>query len=333
MERVHQPASPSIRRRGAAVVALAVALLWVGRTPACDICAVYTATEGRESRTGILVGVGEQYTHFGTLQQGGHEVANPAGQRLDSSITQLLLGYRVSPRFAGQLNLPFIARTFRRPEGDRIVDGAEGGVGDMALTAQVLVHHFVTEQSVFRFSLLGGIKFPTGDPDRLEEEAEEDHEHPTPGVPESGIHGHDLALGSGSFDGIVGGQVFYSWNRLLLTASGQYAIRTEGAFDYRYANDLTWNVGPGVFALLAHSYALRAQAVFSGETKGKDEQGGVPADDTGTTVLYLGPALNFTWGEALVAEVAADLPVVRHNTALQIVPDFRVRAGVTWRFG
>ena len=36
--------------------------------------------------------------------------------------------------------------------------------------------------------------------------------------------------------------------------------------------------------------------------------------------------------KAAAAEVAAELPVVQHNTSLQIVPDYRVRGGVTWRF-
>jgi hypothetical protein len=49
--------------------------------------------------------------------------------------------------------------------------------------------------------LLTGIKFPTGDSSRLEEEFEEVE---IPGAPESGIHGHDLTLGTGSYDGIFG---------------------------------------------------------------------------------------------------------------------------------
>src|SRR5205823_6450459 len=46
---------------------------------------------------------------------------------------------------------------------------------------------------------LAGLKFPTGDSSRLKEEF---HEVEIPGAPESGIHGHDLTLGTGSYDGI-----------------------------------------------------------------------------------------------------------------------------------
>ena len=59
---------------------------------ACDVCAIYTATSQRVERTGLHLGVAEQYTHFGTLRDGSHEVANTADQRLDSSVTQLFVG-------------------------------------------------------------------------------------------------------------------------------------------------------------------------------------------------------------------------------------------------
>jgi hypothetical protein len=40
--------------------------------------------------------VGEQFTRFGTLQLDGNEVANPTGQYLNSSITQIVAGYPIA---------------------------------------------------------------------------------------------------------------------------------------------------------------------------------------------------------------------------------------------
>jgi hypothetical protein len=287
-------------------------------------------------------------------------VPNPDRERLDSSITQVLLGYTFGPRVGVQLNLPLVTRQFRRREATGVVEGDETGVGDLTLLAHLLVASTVTERSVFRFSVLGGLELPSGSTDRLAEELEEGHAHATfqgggarataralgqhggdepddsggsaEGHQGSGIHGHDLALGSGSVDGIFGGQLFWSWRRLFVTTGAQYALRTEGDFRYRYADEISWSGGPGVFALLEHDHTLGIQAVVSGETKGKDSLRGVPADDTGVTAVYAGPGVHFTWGSSLAADVAADLPVVQHNTALQIVPDFRIRGGVTWRF-
>ena len=52
-------------------------------TFACDIWAVYTATEQSESRRGLRVGAASQYTHFGTLLRDGREVPNTAGESVD----------------------------------------------------------------------------------------------------------------------------------------------------------------------------------------------------------------------------------------------------------
>ena len=321
---------------------------------ACDVCAVYTATEVGERRTGFRLGVAEQVTNFTTLQRDGREVPNPGNEWLTSSITQVVLGYTFGPRVGVQLNLPFITRQFHRHEGDRLAHGDETGFGDLSLLAHVLAASHVTERSVFRFSVLGGLKLPSGSTGRLKEELSEGPatpaalgtrtafaQHAAGGsgggsadvhAHVSGIHGHDLALGSGSVDGIFGGQLFWSWQRFFFTATGQYALRTEGDIGYRYADELSWTGGPGVFALLEHDHTLGLQAVVSGESKGKDSLRGVPADDTGVTALYAGPGVLFTWGSSLSADLTADLPVLQHNTALQIVPDYRLRGGLTWRF-
>ena len=50
------------------------------------------------------------------------------------------------------------------------------------------------------------------------------------------------------------------------------------------------------------------------------------------TAVYFGPEINYTWSDKLSAELGVDLPVSTTNTALQLVPDWRVRAAVTWHF-
>lgn len=53
---------------------------------------------------------------------------------------------------------------------------------------------------------------------------------------------------------------------------------------------------------------------------------GKPAEDTGITAVFLGPRLAAARGR-LSGEVAAEIPVVMDNTALQVVPDYRLRGG------
>lgn len=298
---------------------------------ACDLCAIYRSQEAKSDHPGLNLGVFEQFTHFGTMQQDGREVANTANQKLDSSITQFIIGYQVNERFGLQLNTPYINRSFRRPTPTGTTDsGTESGLGDISLTAHYRVFQHSTEDTLFFWDVIGGVKFPTGSSDRIKEELSETT--PDPGVPASGIHGHDLALGSGSYDGIVGTAMFASWQHLFVTGAAQYSIRSRGDFDYRYANDFAWHVKPGGYLWLSHTGTLGLQLAVSGEDKGKDNMAGVAAEDTAMTSVFAGPELSFTWKEKLSAELGAEFPLVSDNSALQLVPDYRVKAAVTWRF-
>ena len=200
----------------------------------CDLCGCYTpqieatpesedvSTLGQPSTFGVeknwlvraYFAVAEQFTHFGTVQVDGREVSNPSNQFEDSSITQIVAGYSITPRFALQVNIPLIYRSFERPHGFAIDRGTEAGLGDVSLLGKlVLFHHevggdrsvnfddpknprLVKREPDFTIStlLIGGIKLPTGDSSRIKEEFNETE---VAGAPASGIHGHDLTLGTG----------------------------------------------------------------------------------------------------------------------------------------
>lgn len=313
-------------------ICLFLVLAGVLVTPAraCDLCSVYSSERMHgEIGTGIYTGIAEQFTCFGTLQDSGAKVANPAGQYLNSSVLQIFAGYTFSERLGVQFTLPVIHRSFRRPDGLAIERGTESGIGDVSFVGHSQVIHRAEKECTFIWNLLGGVKFPTGNSDRI---AEEFNETEMEGARESGVHGHDLALGTGSYDGIVGTAIYGRWKRWFLRAGTQYTIRSTGDFDYRYANDLTWSGGPGYYFLMTERHSLALQLVVAGETKGGDTFQGITATDTGITSVFLGPLLNYTWSDKFNAEVGVDLPVSIDNTALQIVPDYRVRAAVIWHF-
>lgn len=296
---------------------------------------------------GWFAGVGEQFTHFGTLQDDGVEIADPVGQYENSSITQLLAGYNINNRFGLQLNLPVIYREFKRPVGFAIDRGTESGIGDMSLLLKsVLFHHAsgggrtfdvedkkpvaVEHEPEFDFSavFLTGIKFPTGDTSRLEEEF---HEVEIPGAPPSGIHGHDLTLGTGSWDGIFGEQNTVRYRDFFFETNVQLTLRGDGDHQYHFANDLIWDGGPGYYLLRNSDGVAGIQFVISGEHKDVDRFRGKPADDTGITSVLVGPRLVGSRGR-WSAELEVDLPVLIDNTAIQLVSDYRLRGGLSYRF-
>ncbi len=324
---------------------------------ACDLCGCYTPqletvstnqpTASRDWWNGFYSAVSEQFTAFGTAQLDGREVSNPTGQYEKSSITQLVAGYGINDRFSLQLNAPLIYRQFKRPEGLGIEHGTEAGLGDLSLLLNTVVFHYLSGarkdfdvsgknpvaielEPDFTFSsiLLTGVKFPTGDSSRLEEEF---HETKIPGAPRSGIHGHDLALGTGSFDGIFGARVSVRYQNFFADQNVQFTLRGDGAHQYDFANDLTWDGGPGYYFIRQHDAIAGIQFVVSGEHKDVDRFRGKPADDTGITSVFVGPRVIASFGKWSV-EVDFDVPVLIDNTAFQIVPDYRMRSGISVHF-
>jgi hypothetical protein len=319
------------------------------RVAGCELCAVYAASHGvGEAERGWFTGVAEQFTTFGGLQLGGTEIANPADQHIETSTTQFILGYSFNERFSLQANIPYIHRSFRRPNGTGIEEGSEEGLGDAILLGKLLLLRKDTAESSFAWSLLGGLKFPTGSTSQLREETQalsrlvnstggthgSTHSGTINGVTtESAIHGFDLTLGSGSFDARIGTSLYYRYKRAYFNASVQYAINTEGDYGYRFANDLTWDGGPGYYLLQDGTRTLALEAAISGEHKGADTYADQRVDSTGFTAVYIGPKLSYTWKDRLSAHLGVDFPVSVTNSGLQAAPGTRVRAGFTWLLG
>ncbi len=329
------------------ILTLALAIFPIA-TRACDFCGCYTPQvesmpKEKVSLTGFYTAIAEQFTHFGSLQFDDREVANPTGQRLESSITQFVVGYGINDRFALQFNAPFIYRDFRRPEGFAIDEGNVSGIGDVSLLAKAVLWRFastarrefnvegknpvaIEHESDCACSIvaLAGLKFPSGDPSRLKEEF---HEVEIPGAPESGIHGHDLTLGTGSYDGIFGAQSSLRYKNFFAEANGQFTLRGDGAHDYHFANDVTWSAGPGYYLVGKRDTLVGFQCVASGESKDVDRFQGRAAEDTGVTSVFIGPRIIASY-DHLSGELAAEVPVLMNTTALQVVPDYRLRASV-----
>jgi len=352
------------RRRMRCVLAATTLALATAAAPAraCDLCAIYTGSLMRQDKTGLMLGASEQFTYFDDIRQDDHSVPNPDNEWMSSSITQLVVGYQITPRLGVQANVPLISREYRRLEDGIARRGDVGGLGDISLLGRYTPVSRAVGSMLVHLEVFAGLKVPTGDSDQLSEElaphdedeghedegheGHGDHEHDALSVAlppdrtahheehehESAVHGHDLALGSGSVDGVFGVTLYADWKRLFGQAAVQYVVRGNGDFSYEYANDLTWEAGPGFYMATEDTWTAAVRFVISGENKGRDHQEGMLLDDTAITAVYLGPGLAMTWSDALHADLAVDLPVEQDTTGKQIVADYRLRAGVGWRF-
>lgn len=314
---------------------------------ACDVCAVYTIEEIGELRLGPRIAVSEQFTRFGTVMDESEQVPNPSGEFLDSSITQVVAGWRFTDWIDAQIALPILHRSWRRRYDGAIQEKSQTGLGDISILGRIRAVSLQNEQGLLRLSGFGGITVPSGSTRYLSEELDENNpeeefsfsrpshagtQHSEDPANSSAIHGHDLAFGTGSVNGIVGAELFGTWERFLASADLQYTMYTKGAYQYRFANELSFGTSLGYYLWLESEGAVALQAMFGGDSKGQDEQSGQRLSDTAFTYLYAGPGLIGRLGSQLGLEILGEIPVVRHETSLQIVPDWRMRVAVSWKF-
>lgn len=319
------------------ITTIATALL-AGVASACDLCSGDLPSLDLEGRAGLRAGVSTQFTHFGTLQHDGHTASNPAGEELDSSITQFIIGYDFAHALGVQLGVPVIHRSFQRLHHGVLEDGSVSGVGDVSFLAHWAPIHIQRSDFLVTVRFFAGLSLPTGDSDRVLEEAAESGHHGEGEGEEggeeaaSGVHGHDLALGTGGVSGIFGVDARVQWKRLFTTMGIEAAVRLKGANDYKFADEMTWHGSLGAVLMEEKDFILALAAECNGSSKGQDVFRGVRATDTAATIVYLGPKLSATWQQRYHAEVGVEFPVLCESTGVQIVPDYRISATVGVRF-
>jgi len=332
----------------------------------CDLCAVYVAQQVNTFHPGELtIGAAEQFTSAGRLQKDGDKIDDSAHQFMNSSTTQVFSRYDLTESVAIQANIPLINRDFRRAVEGGTETGSFSGLGDISLLALYAPIHLEDSGNLLRVTLTGGLKIPTGSYNKLREEfanghgdshedepvmehsednhhsIDSEHEMQTKttfrhgGIdhgPVSGVHGHALALGTGSWDFVGGSNLFARYGKWLTAGSFQYTFRNTGPYGYRYGNDFLWDLGVGRYLLLEDARSIALRFNILGEVKDFDTVRGVDSRDSGLTTLFMGPEINFTAGNNLFGLLAVDLPVLMNNTETGVVTDYRVRLSVMYRF-
>ena len=194
-------------------------LLTANSARTCDVCGCYTLNQELNSESlhpregGFYLASAEQYTFFGTAKLRGREVPNATDQDEQSSITQVIGGYRFSDRLGVRINAPLINCEYKPSSPASNFPPAARGASRRSSTKRR-----------------------------------------SRGATPSGIHGHDLALGSGSYDAVLGAGVFTRHKAGFFRASAQYTVRTTGAYDYRYANGVSFDAEPGYFFRQGHEF-------------------------------------------------------------------------------
>ncbi len=315
--------------RAGVAATLCMVLAFSTAAVACDSCGCSVVPFEVTSVTpGWSVGVGVQYTDFDRLQQDGQPVPNPDNQFVHSLITQVQVGYNFDNRVGLHLTLPYVSRDFQRVVGDSVHQaGNLSGMGDAILMGRwAAIRRTGHDHSVVAV-LNAGLKLPTGSPDELQEQV-----NALLGGPDSVVGGHDLALGTGSLDVLLGGSLAWHRGAWVGGATVLYAFRNPGAFGYRYGNDFQWDVSFG-HSLKGGAGGPSLSLDLNGETKNEDVFGGNQlVIDTGVNETFVGPKLETGVGNNQRATVEVTFPIHEANSDLQLVPSYRIRGSYVRRF-
>ncbi len=313
------------------VLILLLILSQVKQAFACDPCALYSALNTNSNvENSLSLSVFEQLTSF---EKGNSDAyySLKNGERIKNfSTTQINLNYGLTNKFSLHLSVPFIVRDFDKVENFRSRSSRDSGIGDMTVFAQYLDTFNIGLGSKLVSGLYAGLKLPTGETGSIREENNLVKHHPISAGNTSG-GGRILTFGSGSYDFPLGASFMLVKNRFNIPTGGQYTIRTEGSFDYRFANDLFWYVNPGYFIILDEDYSVSLNALLSGENKGADVRQGDRVDLSSFSNLFFGPSLAVTFQSNLGLEAAYQVRTTSKDNGI-IAPEDRLRLAVSYRF-
>jgi len=303
---------------------------------ACDVCSTYVALAGRDVAGSTTLNIYQLYSDYDAPARGGHA--------FKSSSTQLSVSHWLTDRWALQLGVPYL---YRDMDGDK-----EKGLGDATLIALYRLVNQQQEANVIRLDVYAGVKMPTGDSDRLKDERAGSsghghgsmHRHAAPHAaasahakavmhsPASSPHGgHHVALGSGSWDGIVGVKGLVKKDRWMALAESQYNYRTEGDYGWKHGDEFTWRIGPHYFVALDETKSLSFGVELSGEWRDANELDGEQGNRTSKKGNYAGGVVRYT-RDALQLLAGLELPISDKDKGVRGAADYRARLSAGWSF-
>jgi hypothetical protein len=232
-----------------------------------------------------------------------------------------VLGYGATSELALFGVLPYLDKELdlTTPGGQRLTRSASG-IGD----AQVFARYTLLQQDrhgrTFRIASFIGVKLPTGDDD---------------GSDGLGRLQQPLQSGSGSWDPLGGVVATYQTLDYQVDAQLSYKANTE-ANDFQFGDEfrldasLQYRLVPRELGAAVPGFLYGViETNFLHQTK--DEIGGLDDPDSGGTMLFLSPGLQYVTKQ-LIVETIVQIPVVQHPNGAALEDEYTLRAGFRLNF-
>ncbi len=316
------PALPGNRRRRLPAAALSLLLLLLPAAPLeaqgppiNTDTAFVNGLEGAAFRTFLFS------VRRSGLSRDGRDVDDPLDREVSVYGVPIIFPYElVKNKLVLAVGLPILRKemTLTRDEKRRTL--STSGIGDAFIKSKLLLVQHDKPGRTTRFAMTGAIKLPTGKDDERDSEG---NLLPPP-----------LQLGAGSVDYTVGGVFTHVRKRIGFNADAGYHFRTQ-ARGFAFGDSVTYNVSlgyrlaPKVYKVYPARNHINAYIELNGQSSQRDRARGRPLGDSGGTLLYLSPGIQFIPANFII-EASLRLPVLQslNGTQLRFQPSFTV--GMRW---
>jgi hypothetical protein len=261
---------------------------------------------GASPRTQFFLGTAVRSFGFFQKSEGG-------GSELNVWTAPAIFSYALVTDATLTLNVPYINKHFETPTSTF----KASGIGDISLVGKYRFYRrdlpFGRDQAAF----IGGLEFPSGSTNE------------GPGLKAA----PPLQLGSGGVDGIVGVATGTTRKSYSIEGSLRGKINSE-AKDFKFGNVLLYDL-----YLAYQTYPgwptppaqLNFSVEFNGRTFGDNSVDGTKVD-TGRTVLFISPGIQYIVTGNLLFETGVQIPIVKDFPSGGLEPDFTVLFGFRFIF-
>jgi len=288
-----------IRRTWIAVLLI----LDVGLLPASVLAAPIF---GASPRTQFFLGTAVR--SFGLYQE-----SEGGGKELNAWTAPAIFSYALITDATLTLNVPYVNKHFETPTGT--FDAS--GIGDISLVGKYRFYRRDLPFGRDQFAFIGGLEFPSGSTSK------------GPGIKAAPA----LQLGSGGVDGIVGVAAGTTRSWYSIEGALQGKINSE-AKDFKFGNVLLYDLylayqtypeWPTPPAQLNFSVEFNGRTFADNEVEGRDL-------NTGGTVLFISPGIQYIVTGNLLFETGVQIPIVNDFPSEELEPDFTVLFGFRFIF-
>lgn len=246
------------------------------------------------------------------LLRDGDTVFDPEDREVTAYSTPLVVPLRITPNLVAIGILPILTiEAEKTAAGNRVEDSASG-LGDVQLLVKQAFYRKDALKATTRLAWIAGIKLPTGD------------ETQSP------------ALGSGSFDFIIGGILTHIVDRFAIHADLKYKVNTE-AHGVRVGNGLKHDVAleyriiPRRFRSISDK-TLNLILELNGLYVERSKSGAGKVADTGGETLFLSPGIQLVATPRLIIEGLFQYPLIQELQGTQLGVDYTVSLGFRYSF-